>query len=190
MGPTLGCGTPVLMKDDKMIMPYCYKDYEILDNGPLRFTVRLDFNPVSIGNDRNVVEHRLISLDKGSNFNKMTVWYDGLTSACRLVAGVVLHGDDGIVVGKNRVLYADPTDNPQKNNSQVYVGVLFPYGSVTTKLMTVKPENGIYGHAVGIRDNYRGEKFSYLFGSAWSKYDVRNMQEWAVRAACALMMAN
>ena len=172
-----------------MIMPYCYKDYEILDNGPLRFTVRLDYNPVCIGRDKNVVEHRLISLDKGSNFNKMTVWYDGLTSACKLVAGVVLHSAEGAVVDKETVLYADPTDDPQKNNSQIYVGVLFPYGTVTTKLMTIKPENGIYGHAVGIKDDYHGEKFTYLFGSAWSKYDVRNMQEWTVRSNSALMIA-
>ncbi|WP_018462596.1 glycoside hydrolase family 88 protein [Segatella paludivivens] len=189
VGPTLGCGTPALMKDGNMIMPYCYKDYEILDNGPLRFTVRLDFNPVSIGNDKNVVEHRLISLDKGSNFNKITVWYDGMKSACKLVTGVVLHSSDGAVIDKETVLYADPTDDPDKNNSQIYVGVLFPNGNITTKLMTIKPENGIYGHAVGIKDDYRGEKFTYLFGSAWSKYDVRNMQEWIVRSKSALTVA-
>lgn len=55
--------------------------------------------------------------------------------------------------------------------------------------MTIKPENGIYGHAVGIIDNYRGDKFTYLFGSAWSKYDVRNMQEWTVRSNSALKIA-
>ena len=41
VGPTLGCGTPALMDGDHLVMPYCYRDYEILDNGPLRFTVAL-----------------------------------------------------------------------------------------------------------------------------------------------------
>ena len=78
VGPSLGCGTPALMDGDKLIFPYCYRKYRIVDNGPLRFTVELTYNPVKIKNDENVVEHRIISLDKGSNFNKMTVWYSPL----------------------------------------------------------------------------------------------------------------
>ena len=37
VGPTLGGGTAALMPDSAIVYPYCYKDYEILDNGPLRF---------------------------------------------------------------------------------------------------------------------------------------------------------
>ena len=91
VGPTLGCGTPALMDGDEMVMPYCYKTYKILDNGPLRFTVQLDYNQFNIGEDKNVVEHRIISCDKGSNFNKMTVWFEGLTKPRDMVAGVVIH---------------------------------------------------------------------------------------------------
>ena len=69
VGPTLGCGTPALMDGSEIVMPYCYKTYKILDNGPLRFTVQLDYNPFNIGDDKNVTEHRIISCDKGSNFN-------------------------------------------------------------------------------------------------------------------------
>lgn len=39
VGPTLGCGTAALMAGDTIIYPYCYRTQEILDNGPLRFTV-------------------------------------------------------------------------------------------------------------------------------------------------------
>ena len=90
VGPSLGCGTPALMDGDNLILPYCYKTYRILDNGPLRFTVELTYNPVKIKDDENVVEHRIISLDKGSNFNRMTVWYTGLTKPCDLASGVVI----------------------------------------------------------------------------------------------------
>ena len=38
VGPSLGCGAPALMDGDKLIFPYCYKTYKILDNGPLRST--------------------------------------------------------------------------------------------------------------------------------------------------------
>lgn len=61
VGPTLGCGAPALMVGDSLVMPYCFRTYRILDNGPLRFTVELTYNPATVKGDRNVVEHRIIS---------------------------------------------------------------------------------------------------------------------------------
>lgn len=185
VGPTLGCGTPALMDGAEIVMPYCYKTYKILDNGPLRFTVQLDYNPFNIGDDKNVTEHRIISCDKGSNFNKMTVWYDGLTKPRDMVAGVVIHSEDtkSIVCGDNYVLYADPTDNPTKRNFQIYVGVLFPNGVKATKsIMYDTPTNGNAGHGVGMITYQPNEKYTYYFGSAWSKNDVRTMNEWLLRS--------
>ena len=185
VGPTLGCGAPALMSGAEMILPYCYKTYKILDNGPLRFTVQLDYNPFTVGSDKNVVEHRVISLDKGSNYNKMTVWYDGLSKPCEMVAGVVLHSEDikSVDCGENYVLYADPTDNPTKQNFQIYVGVLFPNGVKTTKTMMYNnPTNGNAGHGVGVITYQPNEKYTYYFGSAWSKNDVRTFNEWKLRS--------
>ena len=185
VGPSLGCGAPALMDGKELILPYCYASYKILDNGPLRFTVELTYNPTEIKGDKNVVEHRIISLDKGSNFNKAVVWYDGLSKARDVAAGVVIHAEDteSVVLGKNFVQYADPTDNPSKQNFQIFVATLFPEGDVTTtKLMSKKPANGIAGHAVGVLKNYKsGNRFTYYFGSAWSKNDVRTQREWQLR---------
>ena len=185
VGPTLGCGTPALMDGDNIVFPYCYKDYEILDNGPLRFTVKLVYNPSKYKTDANVVENRILSLDKNSNFNKMTVWYDGLTVPAALGLGVVLHSEDvdNVVIGSDYVEYADPTDNPGGQNFQIYVAALFPNGvSTTKKLMYDNPVNGNAGHALGIVDGYKsGQKYTYYFGSAWSKYDCRSQKEWQCR---------
>lgn len=184
VGPTLGCGTPALMDGGKLVMPYCYKTYRILDNGPLRFTVELVYNPVAIGNDKEVVEHRIISLDKGSNFNKVTVWYEGLSTARDMAAGLVVHADDvqSTSLGKDFVLYADPTDRLD-HGYQLYVGVLFPYGAQTMKQMLDKPENGNAGHLIGVvKDLKDGQRYTYYFGSAWSCYDVRSFNEWKLRA--------
>lgn len=185
VGPTLGCGTPALLDGDKLVFPYCYKEYEILDNGPLRFTVKLVYNPATVKGDANVVESRLLSLDKNSNFNRMTVWYDGLTQPVDLASGVVIHTEDteSVVLGKDYVQYADPTDNPQGQNFQIYVAALFPNGvSETKKLMYENPTRGNAGHALGIVKDYKsGDKYTYYFGSAWSKYDCRSQQEWQAR---------
>ncbi|MGM9734585.1 MAG: DUF4861 family protein [Prevotella sp.] len=185
VGPTLGCGTPALIDGDNIVFPYCWKEYELLDNGPLRFTVRLKYNPSKYDNDENVVENRILSIDKGSNFNKMTVWYDGLTAPADVASGVVIHTEDteSVVLGKNYVQYADPTDNPKGQNFQIYVAAIFPDGvDQTCKVMYENPVRGNAGHALGIKKGVKaGEKFTYYFGSSWSKYDCRTQKEWQQR---------
>ncbi len=186
VGPSLGCGAPALLDNGKIVFPYCYTQYEILDNGPLRFTVSLTYETKEFHGDR-VTEHRLLSLDKGSNFNRQTVWYEGVTKPVDISSGVVIHNEDttSVWLKENMALYADPTDNPAAQNFQIYVGVIFPYGQVETlRVPNEGAANGINGHALVVcRGVQPGERVTYYWGSAWSKYDCRNMQEWLLRAA-------
>ena len=185
VGATLGLGAPSLMIGNQQFLPYCYKTYKILDNGPLRFTVELTYNPSTIGDMQNVVEHRIISLDKGSNFNKMTVWYEGLTHPTDFATGFPIHEEDTETktFAKDYVSYADPTDNIEVNNSQVFVGVLFPNGIDNTYYQLFdKKHDGATGHALGLKRGLKNlEKYSYYFGAAWSKYDVKSYAEWQIR---------
>ena len=169
VGPSLGCGAPALLKDGQLVFPYCFQDCKILDNGPLRFTAELTYGTTAAGTR----EHRLVCLDKGSNFNRMTVWYDGIKEPTALATGVVLHSDDNMTLDRKYILYADPTDNPKVHQSQIYVGTLFPQEVDETRVVEGKPS-----HAIGIISQYRGEPYAYYFGSAWSNYDVRSMSQW------------
>lgn len=173
VGPSLGCGAPALMKDGELQFPYCFKQYRILDNGPLRFTVELTYHPNSDG----VTEHRLVSLDRGSHFNKATVWYDGIKEPVSWASGVVMNGEGQLVLDKDYVLYADPTDNPKVHQSQIYVGTLFPNGVDETVML-----KGNKNHGIGIVRRYDGRPYTYYFGSAWSQYDVRTLAEWQLLA--------
>lgn len=173
VGASLGCGAPALMKAGELVFPYCYKECKILDNGPLRFTAELTYNTTAEG----TTEHRLIVLDKGAHFNKMTVWYDGIVSPMSFATGVVLHDEDNLALGKEYVLYADPTDNPDVHQSQIFVGVLFPNGVDETIVL-----KGAQNHGIGILRSYRGEPYTYYFGSAWSFYDVQTMAHWQLLA--------
>ena len=142
-----------------------------------------------INGDSAVVEHRIIQLDKGLNFNKVTVSYEGLTKPVSFATGVVIHSEDkeNVELGNDYVLYADPTDNPRVNNCQLFVAALFPKGvNETKKLMFNRPSGGNEGHALGVLHTYSGEKYTYCFGSAWSKFDVRTMQEWQARSEWTL----
>ena len=184
VGPSLGCGAPALMNGDEIIFPYCYKDYQILDNGPLRFTVSLTYHPTSY-QGQQLTEHRVLSLDKGSNFNRQTVWYEGATKSIDVASGVVIHNEDtqSVFIGKDFVQYADPTDNPNGQNFQIYVGVIFPDGATETRQIENEGHaNGIFGHALCIKRGLQpGQKLTYYWGSAWSKFDCRNQDEWQLR---------
>ena len=174
VGATLGCGAPALMVGDSIVMPYVFDKYEILDDGPLRFTVHFVQSKAQV-DGCEVEEHRIIQLDKQSNFNRMTVWYDGLDHFVNFCSGVVIQREDPepVVFGPNYVYYTDPTDQPRVHQAPLYVAVLFPNGTVETRRHR--------GHALGILQEYRGDRYTYYFGSAWSKYDVRTPQEWQAR---------
>ena len=195
VGASLGCGAPALMVGDSLVMPYCFERFEVLDEGPLRFTVRLEQSPRIVCGER-IVENRLITLDKGSNFCKMEVWYVGVTSLSKqlaknnpaktvtLCSGVVLQPEDceSYVLGENYVAYTDPTDQPNVHQAPLYVAVLFPNGKVTTR----RQDN----HVLGIVNDYDRKPYTYYFGSAWAKYDVRTEEEWTARIQWFLRQLN
>ncbi len=174
VGATLGCGAPALMIGDSIVMPYVFDKYEILDEGPLRLTVHFTQRPATVGGQK-IVEHRLLQLDKQSNFNRITVWYEGLHQTLRFCSGVVIQREDPkpVVIAKDYVSYTDPTDQPRVHQAPLYVAALFPNGPVETCQHR--------GHALGIVNNYHGERYTYYAGSAWSKYDVRTPDEWQSR---------
>jgi hypothetical protein len=187
VGPTLGAGTAALMVDGEIIYPYCYASYEILDNGPLRFTVALTYNPLTVRGDTNIVEHRLISLDAGSHLNRTVVTYDNLKEATPVATGIVLHEPDGTLstdADNDFISYVDPTDNVNNNNGKIFVGAAFPASLKETKvvLFPEKEKNmlrgGADGHLLAISDYTPGTPYIYYWGSAWSKADIKTPEEW------------
>ena len=171
VGPTLGCGTPCLVRDGKIVFPWCYETYKILDKGPLRFTVQVNFAPVN-----GITEHRILSLDKGSNFCEATVWYDGISKSADIAAGLAIRPADPttVVIGKDYVHYADPTVDPERHQFQIFSALLFP----DTRVSIIQQEN----HALGVLKNYHSDlRFHYFFGAAWSEFDVRSQAEWQCR---------
>ena len=126
VGPTLGAGTSALLSNDSIIYPYCYKTYEILDNGPLRFTVKLTYNPVTVKENHNIIETRLITLDAGSQLNKYTIHYDNLKETTPVLTGIVMHApseDYQVDAEKGYITYAE---TPDPTNGQIFIGAVFP----------------------------------------------------------------
>lgn len=187
VGPTLGGGTAALMAGDTIIYPYCYKTQEILDNGPLRFTVKLEYNPLTVKGDSSVIETRVVSLDAGSHMNKTVVAYSNLREAMSVATGIVLHEPNGAVVADaaaGYITYVDPTDNVNNNNGKIFIGAAFP-APVKEAKSVLFPEQekkelrgGADGHVLAISDYEPGTEYTYYWGSAWDKADIKDAAAW------------
>ena len=186
VGPTLGGGTAALMQGNEIIYPYCWKEYEIMENGPLRFTVKLTYNPFTVGKEENIVETRIISLEKGSQLNKTTISYAGLSNTTAVATGIVIHPENPeayVLEGdKGYIAYADLTDNIKNDNGVIYVGAVMPKKIKEAKTVLFTPkeakERGALGHVLAI-SNYKPEsKYTYYWGSGWSKYGFESMEDW------------
>ncbi|MDD3036446.1 DUF4861 domain-containing protein [Bacteroides sp.] len=187
VGPTLGGGTSALMVGDTIIYPYCYRTQEILDNGPLRFTVKLEYNPLVVGGDSNVVETRVIALDAGSYLNKTVVSYTNLKESVPVVTGIVLHEPDGTIktdVANGYMTYVDPTGNPEAGNGKMFMGAAFPtqINEAKAVLFSEKEKKeermGADGHLLAVTDYQPGSAYTYYWGSAWDKAAIKTVDAW------------
>ena len=185
VGPTLGCGTAALMQGDAILYPYCWKEYEILENGPLRFTVKLTYNPLVVGKD-TVIETRTISLAQGSQLNKTVVSYAGLTKSAPVATGLVIHPENPtayVLEGdKGYIAYADLTDNVNNGNGVIYVGAVMPdkVSEAKAAMFSDKEakERGASGHVLAISNYKPKTEYTYYWGSGWSKYGFDSMEDW------------
>ena len=197
VGATLGAGAPALgplpvsPKGEELIYPLYYESAEILDNGPLRFTVRMTMakqeHPSFTGGVGG--GSLLITQDCGSHFARVEVTYEGITKPTPVCTGIVVHESNpkGYVLNAKEgfVTYAEALDHPETMNGEHYLGIFVPK-SLNAKRSTLNvkylplPEKraGGIGHAV-IQTTYTpGQPFVYYTGSAWSLYDVPTHAIW------------
>ncbi len=183
VGPTLGGGTSALTDaKGNLVLPYCFADYEILDQGPLRFTVKLTYNPLKVNSDENVIETRVISLDRGSWLNKTTVRYDGLTTPATFSPGIVVHRQNPTAYtldNKSRFMsYADLTEKADNGNGTIFVGVVAPDANLFIYSPLDQPAGDAIGHILAQKGYDNATPVTYWWGSGWSKGGMPDMETW------------
>lgn len=181
VGPTLGCGTAALLdREGSIVYPWCWESAEILENGPKRFKVRLQYSPVEV-DGRRVVERRIITLDKGSRLNRVEIHFDGLDRPQPLVVGIVVHKENpqGYRLGADYLATADLGDRNVGKNGEMYCGVRFSGTFDKTAFVPLgQPVAGAVGHVLGYTTYVPGTVLTYWFGSAWSKGGVPDLDAW------------
>ncbi len=182
VGPTLGAGCAALMRNDlSLAYQYCYTDFEILDNGPYRFTVLLKFAPVEVDGD-SVSETRLLSLDSGTHFNRCTINYTGLTQTRSVASGIVVHRQNpkGYHLNPDHgfVAYADSTDHADRGNGVIYIGVIAPDAPATTIMQPMEQHGDAIGHILTATPYKPKSTYTYWWGSGWSKAGISSLDDW------------
>lgn len=170
VGPTLGAGVAALAPGDSLNIPWCYSKAEVLDNGPLRFSVSLFFEPRPVVTD-SIDEFRIISLDAGSRLNRTYVDYTGFKEAKmhRMALGFPRRDDSAALTDRNGIIaYADPTQGP--DNGKAMLGIVNPSG--------FRSFAESEGHILGFTELPVDWTLEYYWGFAWDREDIKSFDEW------------
>lgn len=180
VGPTLGAGTAALIDDEgQIIYPASFKSFEVLDNGPLRFSVRFKYDSAA---DSSIVETRTISLDKGSFLNRTTVSFDALPAPMTFAPGIVVHrqNPDGFSLDQNEkvMAYADLTDNENAGNGIIFIGVVAPQADLLSIEKLEQAPADAAGHLLAKGKIHPDSTYTYYWGAGWSKGYMPDWQSW------------
>jgi unsaturated rhamnogalacturonyl hydrolase len=173
VGPTLGCGGLGILAGDQLILSRNYTAWKILAKGPIRFIFELSYDPWEAAGVK-VSEVKRISLDKGSNLNRIE---SRLTCdsqmPLRLAAGIVTRS------GQQEDKKLNPDQQwisywfaPDKENGMTGCGVVL---TPETKA-ALKEQNN---HLLAIVEQPCGQPFVYYAGACWDRgLDFKTAADW------------
>ncbi len=173
VGQSLGAGDIGLYFNNELQFTKHYRRFKVLDNGPLRSTFRLEFDP-EIVNEQHISFSKVISLDVGSNFNKITLDFENKDKSTTPIAiGIVKRQEENPLL----TLEKKPTSltywEPEINDSgKTGVAVIIPEKGV--KYNNERPEQ-----ALMITEVKNSDDFIYYNGAAWNKAGkITNENDW------------
>ena len=171
VGLTLGAGNCMPYVNDSIYYSKNYTSWKILDNGPLRTTFELGYDVWDV-NGKNVAATKNISIDAGSQMNKIMVTYlHDQKEKLPIAIGIVKRADKGVILQNEQQGIMGYWEPPYKTDGTTGVGVIIP-GGLTRMSVTGK-------QILAYAETNENETFTYYTGAAWDKAGViTNEQQW------------
>lgn len=174
VGRSLGDGSCALIDGDSLYQPGVYDSYKIFATGPLRAVFEVTYKPVWFKN-LYVRETKRITLDAGSNLNKIEVKYrcDSMQGTVYFATGIVKR--KGIRAYWNTdhrwaSLWGQTTD--KEENGSLGTGIVVP-----KETFTGVRENAL--HLLILGTAKLGKTMVYYAGAGWTcNGDFKNADEW------------
>ena len=171
VGPSLGAGNIAPFVNDSIWYPNNYRQWKVLDNGPLRSTFQLSYEAWNVAGKMATMT-KTISLDAGMQLSRieLTASFEH-ASSMPWVVGIIRRKEPGTILldqANNTMGYWEPA-HPQ--NGITGVGCIFPTTKTEMKLTDT--------HLLAVVDIKPNSPFVYYAGAAWNKAgDVTTATAW------------
>jgi rhamnogalacturonyl hydrolase YesR len=133
VGLSLGAGSSAPYIKDSIFYSKNYRKYKILDNGPLRSTFQLFYDNWNV-DGKTVGESEIISLDAGSQLNKIETVYSFKDKKMPVAVGIVEHSGDGTFLLDERKGIMGYWQPENKKNGILGIGCIIPQDNLKMKL--------------------------------------------------------
>jgi hypothetical protein len=171
VGLTLGAGNIAPFHDNTIVYSKNYHNYKVLDNGPLRSTFELAYDAWQVG-DKSVTATKRISIDAGSQMNKIEVKYNYDNDGdLPIVIGIIKRPEQGHI-SIDEIEGTTTYWEPQHGNDGTSGVAVVSSSPVTATAIT---KDQILTHT-----NYKkSSPFVYYMGAAWDKAgEITNASDW------------
>jgi hypothetical protein len=162
VGNTLGCGGMAPLANGKVVLPRNFIWWKVVTNGPIRSIFELTYKPWQVG-EKTISETKRISIDLGSNLNRIECLYNSPdTKHLTVAAGIILRQSSDrkfTDAANNTIAYWLPADG---NYGMIGCGVVFGAG-VKTKVLEAD------GHLLLAVDHPCQTPTVYYSGSCWDE---------------------
>ncbi|MFV0468054.1 MAG: DUF4861 family protein [Dysgonomonas sp.] len=183
VGRSLGAGGMAPFVKDSLWLNENFTKAEVLDNGPLRTTVKLSYKNIDV-DGTSFSESRTISLDAGSQLSKVVQEY-GSNTPIKVAAGIPLRDDkDSSIVANPKggyVIYVEPSEKA----GQVFMATAFPSAldSIVKNTYTYinpKKDNSpeTHTHILAVTTYQPNTPITYYTGYGWTKFGFATVSDF------------
>jgi rhamnogalacturonyl hydrolase YesR len=171
VGFSLGAGSSAPYIHDSIYYSKNFRTYKVLDNGPLRSTFQLGYEAWNV-NGQSVTESKIISLDAGSQLNKIETEYSFAGKKELPVGiGIVEHKGNGTILLDERNGIMGYWEPQHGNDGTLGIGSVLEEPIVTMKVAD--------NHLLTIINTNSKKTFVYYTGAVWDKAGlITNAKGW------------
>ena len=174
VGTSRGCGGIAVKEDSTYAISKNYIAYKTITTGPIRTQFSLEYADWD-ANGKLVKESRVLTLDKGNNLTKHTIFLDGID---QVSIGLTLHSNAGII-SKNKkrgwISYWEKLDD-----SEIGTAVLLSDPNDLVDFDTYISEKEDVKNQF-LKSKINNKEITYYSGFAWKKSkEITNGDMWNV----------
>jgi len=174
VGKSLGAGSAALWKNDSLYQPGVFESYRFIETGPLRVVFEVTYKSIYY-DGIEVKEKKIITLDAGSNLNKIELIFESKNKKNDLfiATGIVKRKDVKSFYDKqDRILSLWGPVNDDPVNGFLGIGIVIP----RIRFCDFKETNS---HLLAISQHKSNLNFVYYSGAGWTnRGDFKNENDW------------